>query len=711
MHRWFAALGWFVCLSLPVLAQVKSNNVSVQTAPAFATKPDAAELPKLEKFDPSLVDKTKSACVDFYQYTCSKWIAAHPITPDMAATSTSRPLFLYNQTILRNALDAAAANKQATGSERQIGDYWQSCMDEATRNANGKAWLQPSLNIIASLKSSQDLPRVLAYLHQNFPAIWQMWNSDDNYAKAPMFGFGPAQDLADASKMVAGIDQGGMALPSLDYYLDNSERFKTLRAKYVQHIQKMFELTGDSSQKAAAEAKTVMEIETALAKASMDNVTRRDPQKIYNKLTLQQLKAAVPDFGWEEYLQLMGAPSVPFYIVSTPAFLNALEQQIKTRSTQDWQAYLRWWAIHRSASYLGNAFEQANFDYFGTTLSGTPQMLPLWRRCVRSTDNYLGEALGQAYVNVAFPPESKQRANELVTQIRGALVEEIGQVDWMSEQTKKQALVKQTATLQKIGYPDTWRDYSAVKIVPDNFLANMNAANAFEVHRQIDKIGKPVNRNEWDMTPPTINAYEDPQMNTINFPAGIMQLPLFGENQDEASNFGAIGMVIGHETIHGFDDQGRKFDAQGNLRDWWTPEDAKRYDEKDKCIVDQYSQEIPEYGVKQNGNLTAGEDTADNGGIHLAMLALEKDYQAQGKSLDTPEADGLTARQRFFLAYAFSWCADVRPEAARNQVLSDPHSLPHFRVNRPLSNMPEFQQAFGCKEGQPMVHSPQCRVW
>ena len=709
MFRWFALPCCLLCLLLPSLAQVKSASPFPGALSAGAT-PAAAELPKLEKFDPSLVDKTKNACGDFYQYTCSKWVAAHPITPDMPVSSTDLPLFLYNQTILRNALDAAAANKQATGSQRQIGDYYQSCMDEKIRNADGKAWLQPSLNTIASLKSSKDLPRVVAYLHLNFPAASDLWNNDDNYSKAPMFGFGPAQDLADASKMVAGIDQGGMALPSLDYYLDNSAHSKELRAKYVQHVQKMFELAGDSSQKAAAEAKTVMEIETALAKASMDNVTRRDPKAIYNKRTLQQLNAAVPDFGWDEYLQQMGAPSVPFYIVSTPAFLDALKQQIKTRSPQDWQAYLRWWAIHRSAPYLGSDFEKAHFDFFRTTLTGTPQMLPLWRRCVASTDNYLGEALGQAYVNVAFPQESKQRANELVTQIRAALVAEIQQLDWMSDATKKQALIKQSATLQKIGYPDQWRDYSSVKIVPDNYLANVNAANAFEMHRQIAKIGKPVDRNEWTMTPPTINAYEDPQMNTINFPAGIMQLPNFG-NQDDASNFGAIGMVIGHETIHGFDDQGRKFDAQGNLRDWWTPEDAKRYDEKDKCIVDQYSQEIPEYSVKQNGNLTAGEDTADNGGIHLAMLALEKQYKAQGKSLDTPEADGLTARQRFFLAYAFSWCEDVRPEAARSQVVSNPHSLAQFRVNRPLSNMPEFQQAFGCKDGQPMVHNPQCRVW
>jgi endothelin-converting enzyme/putative endopeptidase len=701
MNRLLCAL-----LTLPFLCPLLVAQASTDPA-----KGQSADLPKLEKFDTSWIDKSKNACVDFYEYTCSKWLAAHPISPDLPTTGTSLPLFLYNQTILRNALDKAAANKQATGSRRQIGDYWQSCMNEPVRNANGKAWLQPSLATIASLKSSKDLPRVVAYLHLNFPAAWLMWNDDDNYAKAPLFGFGDAQDLADASKVVAGIDQGGMALPSLDYYLDGSDHFKDVRAKYLQHVQKMFELAGDPSDQAAAEAKTVMQIETALAKASMDNVSRRDPKKIYNKMTLGQVKAAVPDFDWDEYLQRVGAPSVPFYIVSTPPFLDALEQEVKTRTAEEWQAYLRWWAIHRAASYVSSDFEQENFAFFGTALFGVPQMLPAWRRCVASTDRELGEALGQAYVNIAFPPDAKQEANELVGQIRQALVVEIKQLDWMSEGTKQQALVKQAATLQKIGYPDTWRDYSSVKIVPDNYLANLNAATAFEMHRQINKIGKPVDRMEWTMTPATVDAYEDPQMNTINFPAGILQMPLFGLKQDMASNFGAAGMVMGHETIHGFDDQGRKFDAQGNLRDWWTADDAKRYDEKDKCIIDQYSQEIPEYNVKQNGNLTAGEDTADNGGIHLAMLALESLYKSQGKSLDSPEDDGLTARQRFFLAYAFSWCRGVRPEAARTLVLSNPHSLPHFRVNRPLSNMPEFQEAFGCKQGQPMVHTPACRVW
>ncbi|GAC1436686.1 MAG: M13 family metallopeptidase [Terriglobales bacterium] len=707
MQTWLKVLCCALFLGSTLFSQTDKSPSSQHEASASRDTADDA-LPKLEKFDPSIVDKTKDPCTDFYAYTCSNWIAAHPIAQDMPVSSTALPLFLYNQTILRHTLEKARENSAATGGERQIGDYWQSCMDESGRNSHEKEWLRAHLDVVASLKSKRELPRVLAYLHLKFPAAWQ---GDDNSTKAPLFGFGPTQDLKDATQMVAGIDQGGMALPSRDYYLVDSDRFKEIRGKYQQHVEKMFQLAGDSADSSQAEAKVVMEMETQFAKASVDNVTRRDPVKIYNKRTLEQVKSAVPDFGWDEYLSLMKAPTVPFYIVTTPGFLDAVEQQIKARSVEDWRTYLRWWVLHRGASYLGDDFEKENFAFFGTALSGTPQMLPRWRRCVGSADRYLGEALGQAYVNIAFPPESKERANKLVETIRKTLAEEIKQLDWMTEGTKKEALIKQDATLQKIGYPDKWRDYSSVKISPDNYQANMNAANEFEARRQIKKIGRPVDRTEWNMTPPTINAYEDPQLNTINFPAGIMQSPFFSGEQDDASNYGAIGMVIGHETIHGFDDQGRKFDEKGNLRDWWTAGDAKRYDEKDQCIVEENTQENSEYGVKQNGKLTAGEDTADNGGLHLAMLALENLYESQGKSVDTPEGDGLTARQRFFLAYSFSWCDAERPEAARNQVITDPHSLAHFRVNRPLSNMPEFKKAFGCKSGQPMVHAPQCRVW
>jgi endothelin-converting enzyme/putative endopeptidase len=683
-----------VCASFAVLAQDRNYTPMA--------------LPKLESFQPSLIDSSQDACTDFFEYTCSQWIEAHPIPADMPLTSVALPLYLYNQTILRNTMAKAAADPKAAGTERQIGDFWQSCMDQAGRDASGKVWLKPHLGAVAGLKSKGDLSRILAYVHLNFPAAWE---ADDNFTKAPLFGFGPAQDFEDASRVVAFLDQGGMALPALNYYLDPGDRFKDLRAKYVEHMRKMLELAGDSTAAAAAAAATILEIETALAKGSMDNVTRRDPRNIYNKRTLQQLKAAVPDFDWDDYFRRVGAPAVPFYIVSTPGFLTALEGQIKTRRVDDWRTYLRWWVIHRGARYLGADFERTNFEYFSTALTGTPAMLPAWRRCVQSADVLLGEALGQAYVSIAFSPESKQRANQMVGQIRQELAAEIRAADWMGEETKKAALVKQDSTLQKIGYPDKWRDYSSVKIRATNFLANMTSANEFEFRRQLAKIGKPVDRGEWGMTPATIDAYEDPQTNTINFPAGILQRPLFDTGRDDSANLGSIGAVIGHESIHGFDDQGRKFDAKGNLRDWWTAEDARRYEEKDKCIVDQYTQEIPEYGVKQNGQLTAGEDTADNGGLRLAMLALEREYREQGKSLDMKEADGLTARQRFFLNYAFSWCTVLRPEAARNQVVSNPHSLARFRVNRPVSNVPEFRQAFGCKEGQPMVHAPACRVW
>ncbi len=668
-----------------------------------------AQLPQLDRFDTSLIDTSKDPCNDFYGYVCSKWVAAHPIPPDMPESDTWLPLFLYNQTVLAHTMEKAAGNPQATGSERQIGNYWRSCMDEAGRNANGKKWLQPAWKEIDSLKSKRDLPRVLAYLHLNFPA---MWDADDNSTKTPFFGLGPMQDMADATKTVAELDQGGMALPSLDYYLGTTEHFQQLRTKYLAHVQRMFELLGEPSTKAANDAETVMQIETAFAKASMDNITRRDPEKIYNRRTLQQLTASVPAFNWQEYFNHLNAPAVPFYIVTAPGFLSALQEEISSRPLGELQTYLRWWTIHRAAPYLGDDFERANFDFFGTALSGTPQMLPRWRRCVSSADHSLGYGpLGEEYVKQAFPGASKERANELVGRIRRALTNEIEHLDWMDANTRKQALIKQDATLQKIGYPDKWRDYSTVTIVADNYLANMSAANAFEAHRQLNKIGKPVDRTDWGMTPPTINAYEDPQMNTINFPAGILQAPLFSVKQDDASNYGGIGMVIGHEIIHDFDDQGRKFDAKGNLRDWWSAQDASRYEQKDKCIVDQYSQEIPQYGVKQNGNLTAGEDTADNGGIHLAIIALEDLYRSSGKSLDAPDSDGITPRQRFFLNYAFGWCAEMRPEAARQQVITNPHSLPEFRVNRPLSNLPEFQKAYACKAGKPMVHNPDCRVW
>jgi endothelin-converting enzyme/putative endopeptidase len=678
------------------------------TAGACLAQSPVQNAPQLDRFEASMLDKSKDPCTDFYQYSCSKWQAANPIPSDLPLVSTGTPLYLWNQTILRETLEKAAADPAAKGTEQQVGDYWKSCMNLDQRAAKGKQWLAEALKPVDAMNNKQELAKVLAHLHRGLVPAWE---GEDNQTNTALIGFGPTQDLEDSSKVVAGFDQAGLSLPSRDYYLNDDERSKTIREAYKKHLVRMFELAGDTKEKAAKEATAVFEIESSLAKSQMSAVDRRDPVKIYHKQSLAQIKAALPSFNVDEYLQVSNAPKPPFYIVTTLEFLPALDAEIKTRSLDELKSYLRWWTIRSAANKTTPELEQANFDFFGTTLQGTPKMLPQWRRCVASVDARLGEALGKEYAKVAFPPESKAKAVELMTGIRTALKQDFGEVDWMADATKRQAIEKLDAMIQKIGYPDTWRDYSSVKIVPDNYLANIESANAFETRRELNKVNKPVDKMEWTMTPPTINAYNDPQNNTINFPAGILQLPFFNAKQSDAANYGAIGMVIGHEIIHGFDDEGRKFDAKGNLRDWWTPADAKAYDERGDCLSAEYTHDVPELGVKANGKLTQGEDTADNGGIHLAMIALENLYKARGKSLDVREEDGLTARQRFYASYAFSWCESARPDVERMQITTNPHSLARYRVNIPLSNQADFAKAFGCKQGQPMVREPACRVW
>jgi predicted metalloendopeptidase len=514
--------------------------------------------------------------------------------------------------------------------------------------------------------------------------------------------------------MVVGqIDQGGLSLPNRDYYLKSDDKSKELLAKYRTHIQKMLVLAGESETQAATDAATVIELETAMAQAQMDNVKRRDPKNINNKMTLAQVRVLIPSIDWDAYLKAVKAPASDHYIVTSPDFFRALEKLLTQHPLDHWQTYMRWYVVHRSAPLLAKALVDENFDFFARTLAGQEQQLPRWRRCVRAADRDLGDALGQAYVDRAFPPASKARTIQMVHSIEAALNSDIQSLSWMSPATKEQAAVKLKGIEDKIGYPSHWRDYSTVKIVRDSYLNNVAQATSFEFERWVAKIGKPVDRAEWTMTPPTINAYYDPQLNTINFPAGILQPPFFDPTKDDSVNYGAIGMVIGHEIIHGFDDQGRKFDAHGNLRDWWSAEDAKQYDERGKCISEEYTQDVPDAGagVKQNGLLTQGEDTADNGGIRLALNALEAALKQQGKSLDDKGDDGWTYRQRFFLSNAYSWCANVRPEIARLIVTTDPHSMPIFRIDNVISNLPEFQQAFGCKAGQKMVRANACRVW
>jgi putative endopeptidase len=672
--------------------------------------PAATPAPKLEHFDPNMVDRTLDPCQDFYQYACSKWNAANPIPADQVAWGTGSGLQYWNEDIVRQALEKASAQTSGRSDfEQKIGDYWQACTDEPALETAGSRDLKPGLERIAKMKSKSELADQVAYIHMSTPGAW---SGNDNQTSVALLGFGSQQDYDDASKVVASIDQGGLALPSRDFYVKDDAKSKDILSKYQTHVAKMLVLTGESATQAAADAKTVIALETAMAKSQMDNVARRDPKNINNKMSFEQMQALTPSFDWKKYTADIGAPpSAPHYLVSTPGFFKELEVLIQQHSVADWQVYLRWQLVHASAAYLSKAFVDENWDFFAHTLLGSKQQLPRWRRCVRAADRDLGMALGQAYVAAAFPPASKAETVALVHDVEHALDQDITTLDWMQPATKEQAKIKLQAIEDKIGYPNQWRDYSSVTITRTSYLNNVRESTMFEFHRQLDKIGKPVDRSEWTMTPPTINAYYDPQLNTINFPAGILQPPYFDAAKDDAVNYGAIGMVIGHEITHGFDDQGRKFDAQGNLRDWWTAADAKAYDERDECIADEYTQEIPEAGVKQNGHLTQGEDTADNGGMRIAFMALTNKLLATGKSLDEKDDSGWTPRQKFFLSYANEWCTEYRPELMRTMVLTNPHSIPRYRVNNVVANMPEFQQAFSCKTGTPMVRAKQCRVW
>jgi endothelin-converting enzyme/putative endopeptidase len=700
-----------LCLFLILPPVLLGQNPAPPTAANGAVTADKTKVPKLDHFDPNLVDKTLNPCDDFYKYACNKWIAANPIPADQVYWSTGGGLEMWNDNVLRETLQAASKNDSTRSAVQQkIGDYWAACMDESGIEAAGMKPLQPELDRIAGLKSKKEITLEIAHLHHAFPGAWE---GSDNQTNAPFFGFSGGQDYDDASKVVAQIDQGGLSLPNRDYYIGTDEKSVETLKKYRVHIQKMLVLAGEPEAQASDDASTVLELETAMAKAQMDNVTRRDPKNINNKMSLAQIRELTPSIQWDVYLRAVNAPVSEHYIVSSPNFFRAEEKLLAEHPLDDWKIYMRWQAVHQAAPYLTKAMADENFDFFFRTLAGQEEQLPRWRRCTHSADRDLGEALGQAYVDRAFPPESKARTLEMVHAIESAMHNDVEGVSWMTPATKEQAIVKLKGIEDKIGYPSHWRDYSSVKITRDNYLGNVEQASSFEFERWVAKIGKPVDRSEWTMTPPTINAYYDPQLNTINFPAGILQPPFFEKTMDDSVNYGAIGMVIGHELTHGFDDQGRKFDAHGNLRDWWTAEDAKQYDERGKCISDEYTQEVPDAGagVKQNGLLTQGEDTADNGGIHLALFALEADLKKQGKSLDDKGPDGWTYLQRFFLANAYSWCSSVRPEVARLIVTTNPHSLPIFRIDNVVSNMSEFSQAFGCKAGQKMVRANACRVW
>lgn len=669
--------------------------VLLAAAAAVSQNPSSSSQPVL---DVSAMDPGVDPCVDFYTYSCGGWLKKNPIPPDQSSWGTYGKLEDEDRAQLRAILEEAAkANGKHGSVDQKIGDYYASCMDEPAIEKLGAKPLAPELERIARLESKKDLAAYVSTA-QYPPAI---------YGGGMLFAFRSDQDFKDSTQVIAEADQGGLGLPDRDYYFKDDAKSVELRKAYVAHVGKMFELLGDKPDEAAVEAATVMRIETALAKGQMTRVERRDPQKLYHKMTVAEVERLSPSFQWKTYFAKTGFGSLASLNVVTPEYFRTLNEEIEKESLADWKTYLRWHAAHQAAHDLSAAFVQETFNFYGKTLRGQEQLPPRWKRCSTDVDDDLGEALGQVYVAKYFSPEAKQAALKVVQEIEAAMQGDIQVLPWMGAATKEQALAKLHAIANKIGYPDKWRDYSALDIVRGDEIGNSQRSSWFEFRRQLNKIGKPVDRTEWGMTPPTVNAYYDPQKNDINFPAGILQPPLFSAKSDAAPNYGNTGATMGHELTHAFDDEGSQFDAQGNLRNWWTEGDRKEFEQRAKCVIDQYSGYTIVDDIKINGKLTNGEDIADLGGTLLAYLAWKEDTKNQ----KLESIDGFTPEQRFFIAYGQSWCTNERVENMRLRATVDPHSPEKYRANGVVSNMPEFREAFQCKAGQPMVREKVCRVW
>jgi putative endopeptidase len=664
----------------------KAKSKAKSTAAAAASKAPERGI------DEASMDKSADPCTDFYQYACGGWTAAHPVPPDRASFGRFSELLDHNQEALHAILDAASANKPGRSAlDRKIGDYYASCMDESAIEQKGATPLKAELDRIDALKDKGDLPALMAHLF--------------GIGVRPFFSFRPGQDYKDATQMIANAGPGGLGLPDRDYYIRDDAKTTETRNAYAQHVQKMLELTGD--QQAAADAKSVMDIETQLAKVSLDRVARREPSNVYHKMSKRDWEALTPAFAWDKFLTGIQAPPIVSLNVSEPDFMKGLQSTLQSADLNAIKAYLRWHTVHSFAPVLSNSFVNENFNFYGKTLNGTQELQPRWRRCVMSTDRALGELLGQPYVKRNFPASAKARTLKMVGEIEAAMQRDIEALPWMSETTKKQALVKLHAVANKIGYPEHWRDYSTLSVVRGDYYGNQVRSDTFEFNRNLHKIGKPVDKTEWGMTPPTVNAYYSPNQNNINFPAGILQPPFYDDARDDAINYGGVGAVVGHELTHGFDDQGAKFDPQGNLRDWWTPQDQAEFKTRTGCEVEEYNQFTPVDDVHVNGKLTLGENTADNGGLRLAYMAMEKALaNVSGKN-----SQGFTKEQLLFLGWGQVWCENARPEFERANAKTNPHSPGKFRVIGVVQNMPEFQKAFECKAGQPMVRQNACRVW
>lgn len=647
-------------------------------------------------FDVSNMDKTCKPCADFYQYSNGGWMARTPIPAAYSRWGSFNELNDRNmenqRLILEELLKSTTAAKGS--NEQKLRDFYASGMDEAAIEAAGIKPLQPELDRIEAISDLAGLQTAIAHLH--------------SLGVGAVFAFGSEQDAKNSQRSIAGATQGGLGLPERDYYFDTEDKSKETREKYVAHVANMFQLLGKDQKTAASHAKSVMAIETKLAEASMTQVELRDPKATYNLKTLAELKKLTPNFSWPAYFKVINAPGVKEVNVGQLKFFQAVNTLLTEIPIPEWKIYLHWHLVSEASPFLSSKFVDENFAFYSAYLEGKKENQPRWKRVVGMTDTTLGEALGQMYVEKYFSAQAKQRVLEMVANIKAAFQEKLSGLPWMSPQTRKQAIAKLNKIVTKIGYPDKWQIYKGLEVSRESYLANIMASQQFEFARQLRKIGKPVDRTEWGITPPTVNAYYDPLMNEIVFPAGILQPPFFDPNADDAVNYGGMGAVIGHEIIHGFDDQGRQFDKDGNLKDWWTGDDETKFIERATCVEQQFSGYEVEKGVSVNGKLVLGESIADLGGLTISFAALQRALAGKPRPA---EIDGFSPEQRFFLGWAQVWRTNMRPEFARYMVQVDPHPPAKFRVNGPLSNMPEFTKAFGCKSGESMVRASQCQIW
>ena len=673
-----------------------NQSISITTNAQSNSASGASQI--LRGFDVGNLDQNAQACQDFNRFANGGWMAKNPIPPAYSRWGNFEKLSEQNQEILRRILDSLVQNKAlARGSnEQKVADFYASCMDEPVIEKEGVNPLASEFKRIEAIRDLAGLELEVARLHTHrIPVV---------------FGFGAGQDFKNSRSVIAQAVQGGLGLPDRDYYTKEDARSKKIREEYVKHISNMFELMGDSPQQAQAAAQTVMSIETKLAENSLTREQRRKPEDNYHKMGVKELAALTPHFDWSRFFKEIGLGMIDTINVGQPDFFKAVDNLLTTVPVADWRTYLRWHLVNASAATLSSKFVQEDFNFNGKFLQGTQEILPRWKRCVASTDRALGQALGQLYIQKTFTPEAKVRSQEMVKNLIAALRDDLTTLSWMSDRTRQRAIAKLEAFVRKIGYPDKWRDYEALQISRGAYYNNAVNAGSFELRRNLGKIGKPIDRTEWGMSPPTVNAYYNPSMNEIVFPAGILQPPFYDPKADDAFNYGGIGAVIGHEMTHGFDDQGAKFDAEGNLENWWTPEDYAKFKERTDCVVKQFDAFEVEPGLNQIGVRVVGESVADLGGLTVAYMAYQKSLEGKPRP---PVIAGFTPEQRFFLGWAQIWAQNIRPEAARLRVATDSHPLGRFRVNGPLSNMPQFAQAFQCKTGDPMVRPPEkrCQIW